>query len=337
MKKYIYGAGEYGRILLQCLQDIDVEVDAFVQSSEPENSEISGIPIISVRSLFDIEASKVVLIAIKNKRIVEEIEQKIYAKDDNITIYDCSSFVDANMIRKRTMNSTGKKCCNICNNKVADFLPAGMKNNIFEKHHIIGGGYRTNCICPYCAACDRERWIYYVIKYKTDISKITGRVLHFAPEKMISEYIKSNANIDYYTGDLVSGRAMHVTDITNIQYKDETFDYVICNHVMEHIPDEEKAVNEIKRVLKQNGKWIFSFPICIDMKTYEDSAITSPSARLEAYGQEDHVRLYGNDYVERFEKYGLKLQIFTPQDELEDSLIEKYGFIKDDVVIIATK
>ena len=75
MKKYIYGAGEYGRILLQCLQDIDVEVDAFVQSSEPENSEISGIPIISVRSLFDIEASKVVLIAIKNKRIVEENEK----------------------------------------------------------------------------------------------------------------------------------------------------------------------------------------------------------------------------------------------------------------------
>ncbi len=130
---------------------------------------------------------------------------------------------------------------------------------------------------------------------------------------------------------------MHITDITNIQYKDETFDYVICNHIMEHISDEEKAVYEIKRVLKQDGKWIFSFPICMDMKTYEDKSIVLPHERLKAYGQEDHVRLYGYDFAERFEKFGLRLQIYTPQNEMDDFEIDKLGFIKDDVMIIADK
>lgn len=201
----------------------------------------------------------------------------------------------------------------------------------------LGGGYRANCICPCCGAGDRERWLYYVIKNKTDISKMSGRILHFAPEKAIVEYIKENPKIDYYTGDIIAGKALHITDITDLQYKDETFDYVICNHVMEHISDEEKAVYEIERVLKQSGKWIFSFPICTDMKTYEDKSIVLPEERLKAYGQKDHVRLYGYDYVERFKKYGLSLRIFTPQNEMNDLQIEKLGFIKDDVIIIAEK
>lgn len=130
---------------------------------------------------------------------------------------------------------------------------------------------------------------------------------------------------------------MHVTDITDIQYREGTFDYVISNHVLEHIVDEVNTVNEIKRVLKTNGKWIFSFPICTDMTTYEDSTIVSYEARLKAYGQGDHVRLYGNDYKTRFENYGFVLQIYSPEKELDTIDIQKNGFIKDDVVIVATK
>lgn len=170
-----------------------------------------------------------------------------------------------------------------------------------------------------------------------DISKIEGRVLHFAPEKAVADYIKQNKNIDYYSCDIVHGRAMHIADITNIHYSDHTFDYVICNHVMEHIIDEKKAVSEIRRVLKTNGRWIFSFPICTDMKTFEDERIVSVEERLREYGQEDHVRLYGTDFIERFESYGLKLQIFSPATELEDDIIRRNGFIKNDVIIIARK
>ncbi|MBD5523528.1 MAG: class I SAM-dependent methyltransferase [Lachnospiraceae bacterium] len=202
---------------------------------------------------------------------------------------------------------------------------------------ILLGGHRNNCICPCCGAWDRERWLYYVLQNKTDISQMSGRILHFAPEKGIINYIKKNERIDYYTADIVSGRAMHVTDITDIQYREGTFDYVISNHVLEHIVDEKKAVNEIKRVLKKNGKWIFSFPICTDITTYEDPAIVSYEARLAAYGQSDHVRLYGYDYKTRFEKYGFELQVFSPEKEIDTICIKKYGFIKDDVIIVATK
>lgn len=131
---------------------------------------------------------------------------------------------------------------------------------------------------------------------------------------------------------------MHITDITNIQYKDEFFDYVICNHVMEHILDEEKAVQEIKRVLKDNGRWVFSIPICTDYeKTFEDDSITTAEERWEKYCQGDHVRLYGMDFKQRFVQYGLRLEIFSPCNELTKKEIETNGFINDDIMIVARK
>lgn len=172
---------------------------------------------------------------------------------------------------------------------------------------------------------------------KLNVFTASGKILHFAPEPSIQKVIRQNKQIDYYTGDIRPGRAMYVIDITDIQYKDNTFDYIISNHIMEHIPDEGKAVSEIKRVLKPNGKWILSFPICTDMKTYEDKTITSPEQRLEKYGQKDHVRLYGYDFAERYEGYGLELQIYSPEKELDNDQINKFGFIKDDIIIVATK
>lgn len=231
----------------------------------------------------------------------------------------------------------GDKICAVCGNKLNEFLPGGADAEIFKKHHIIGGGYRENCLCPCCKSSDRERWLCWVLKNKTDISQISGKIIHFAPEKAAVNYIKQNNAIDYYTCDIVPGRAMYIADMLAIPYENETFDYAICNHVMEHIVNEKGAVSEIKRVLKKNGKWIFSFPICTDMRTYDDKAVISPKDRLKEYGQEDHVRLYGNDYLERFQSYGLELQVISPEKELEDKDIHKFGFIKDDVILIAKK
>lgn len=246
--------------------------------------------------------------------------------------------IKKNIISSNTIcNETVMKKCIICGNEFDYFLAGGSTEELFSKHHIIGGGYRKNCACPKCGIIDRERWLYYVIKNKTDIEKLNGKILHFAPEKSIIDYISSNKNIDYYTCDIQIGRAMHIVDITNIQFKDETFDYVICNHVMEHIPNEKKAISEIKRVLKKDGKWIFSFPICTDMVTQEDKKVVSAEDRLRLYGQEDHVRLYGKDFAKRFEKYGLNIEIYSPKKELKKDKIEQYGLISDDIIMIATK
>lgn len=336
--RFIYGAGKYGKLLFHCLIEL-MEVDYFVQTEEPIEKELEGIPIISFDKMINMEGLKKVFIAIGDKKIAEEIERNIYKADSiNIKVYRCGSFIADNLLStNRPIVLKGNKHCNICQCNFEKFLPAGIHNEIFKRNHIIGGGYRENSKCPCCGSGDRQRWFYYVLQHKLNISEMSGRMLHFAPEKSIIEYIKQNKKIDYYTADIVGGRAMHVADITDIQFKDETFEYVICNHVMEHIVDEKKAVNEIMRVLKMNGKWIFSFPICTDIPTYEDAAISSPEARLKEYGQADHVRLYGYDYKTRFEKYGLEIQIFSPENEMDIVDIEKYGFIKDDVIIVATK
>lgn len=229
------------------------------------------------------------------------------------------------------------KKCYICNNEFESFNPNGKSEGIFLQYHVIGGGHRDNCYCPSCQCMDRERWLYFVLKNYTNIFVGKGNVLHFAPEYYISRFISDNKSIDYYSCDIEPGRAMHIVDITNIQFKNNFFDFIIFNHVMEHIKDEKKAIKEIKRVLKKDGKCIFSFPICFDNKTFEDKKIETSEDRLKYYGQEDHVRLYGNDFAKRFEKYGLKLNIYSPKDILDKDKIEKYGFIEDDVIIIATK
>lgn len=234
-------------------------------------------------------------------------------------------------------NKKPKKFCLICNEEVENFYPGGFDLKIFKEHHVIGGGRRLNCICPKCNKIDRERWLYYVIKNETNILNLSGKVLHFAPEESIAHLISQNQNVDYYTCDINPLKGMHVVDITNIQFKDKVFDYVICNHVMEHIKNEKKAVEEIKRVLKKNGKWIFSFPICTDMKTQEESKCLSNEQRVELYGQEDHVRLYGIDFIERFKKYGLNVKIISPRDYFSKEKIGYYGFIPDDKILIATK
>ena len=339
--KYIYGAGKYGKLLFNWLLDMGIEIDYFVQTDEPSKREIDGVPVISFKDLLEIDRdeNKIVFIAINNNKAIDEIEKNILsaAHMDSIRIYNCRNFINDNLLKKNNAITSGSKQCIICGSNVDKFLPGGIEEGIFKQHHIIGGGYRENYACPYCGAIDRHRWLYFVLQNKLDISRASGRVLHFAPEGLIQKYIQQNEQIDYYTGDIVPRKAMHVTDITDLQYKDNTFDYIICNHVMEHIADGEKAVSEIKRVLKPDGKWIFSFPICTDMKTYEDKAISSPKQRLKEYGQEDHVRLYGYDFAEQYERYGLKLHIYSPENEMDDDQIDKFGFIKDDIIIIATK
>lgn len=326
--KFIYGAGRYGTMLQQYMNETQGGADYFVQTSEPEcNKEINGIPVISLAQMAKMQTNKLIFIAMNNIKVIREVEKNIYdccGTDSTIRVYSYKDFINENLLIRRMANATGTKQCIVCGNNVDQFCPGGIDQEVFQRHHIIGGGYRETYKCPYCQTVDRTRWLYYVLKTYTNIFQLSGRVLHFAPEKAIEHYIKQNINVDYYSGDIARGKAMHVIDITDIPYRDNMFDYVISNHILEHIVDEERAISEIKRVLKKEGKWIFSFPVCMDIKTYEDERILSPEQRLESYGQKDHVRLYGNDFVERFEKYGFKLNVYSPQNELGDALIQKY-------------
>lgn len=339
VENYIYGAGIYGKKFLEISRNINIGIEAFiVTESVEDNNHIDEIPIISCKEFIDrcagCDNSINVFIAIKNINESKKIKAQIEKTNERINAIICSGLIRENYEEKSVIQ--GKGTCLICGNKV-DFLPSGIKSDIFSRHHIIGGGYREHAQCSYCHSLDRERWLYYVLKNKTQLFSSNVRVLHFAPEKALESILSDLPNIDYYTGDIMPGMAMHITDITDIQYKDETFDIIICNHVLEHIENEKKAVSEILRVLKPDGIFIFSFPICLDDDTKEDPTVDTREKRLEYYGQEDHVRLYGKDFKERFENYGMEIEIYSPADELSEEEIITNGFLKNDIIMIARK
>ena len=228
--------------------------------------------------------------------------------------------------------------CNICDSDIYRLCEGGINATLFNTRHVIGGGIRENCVCPVCGAIDRTRWCYYVLKHYTKLFSDACAVLHFAPEKSLEHLIEKNGSCEYYTADINPRIAKYKVDITNIQFEDNMFDYVIVNHVLEHIPDEGKAISELKRVLKDEGKIILSFPVCTDIdETLDDDTVKTPAERLEKFGQEDHVRLYGLDVKKRLEGYGLIVKQLSPKDILSVSEIERYGLIPDDIMFVCEK
>lgn len=329
----IYGAGDFGKRLFTLLGYCGVKPNYFCQTEvDGEGYKICGLPVISVRELSELPGGKIILIALQDEHASMQVRLELSERFlDKAVVYECGRFIEQNQYSVREE----RKYCLACASFVNNFGRGGVDAAIFKKHHIIGGGYRENSICPHCHSHDRGRWATYVLAKWTGIFQEECRVLHFAPESGLEKHIRKNRKCDYYPADVNPQKAMHVIDVTDIPYRDEMFDYIILNHVLEHISEEGKAIAELKRVLKPSGKIIMSFPICTDMKTFEDSKIKTKEERLMYYGQKDHVRLYGYDYKERLENYGLKVEVHSPQNELTLVEIEKYGFIADDVQIIA--
>lgn len=338
MKKAIYGAGEFGKKLYKILKLAGEKIDIFVQTDLNEVSRIEGMCVASYKDFIEIEEPYFVYIAINNEKAVKNIMDRLRIDQfDMNKVWNMQEFVKQN---EHLLIKAGNKKCLLCGNSLDQFLPGGEPNDIFTKKNIIGGGYRKNAICPVCGGLDRTRWVYWVLKKFTDIFVAENCVIHFAPEHYLRKHLEENKNCDYYPVDLknmVDGLKVHKADITKMPFPDVFADYIIVNHVLEHIPDEKKAVSEMKRILKENGKIIMSFPISMDENTLEDSWIMTDEQREIYYGQKDHVRLYGKDFKKRFESYGLQINIYSPKDYMELSDIKKYGLIENDIVLICSK
>ena len=332
----IYGAGDFGQKMFEVFQSIGKEVAFFVQSSKSDIKECRGVSVISVEEYFSKNYKCIIFIAINNANAVNEIYDLFAEKNyDRNKIYDCRSFIADNYIGNIDIES-GDKLCNLCGHHIKEFLPGGIDTQLFSDLKVIGGGYRKNVICPYCSCMDRSRWVYWVLQKKTDIFK-GGTVLHFAPEKMIRTKLENNDKCDYYAGDIVLRTGNHKIDVTKIQFQDEFFDYILLNHVLEHVEDEAQAFCELRRVIKPKGKLILSFPVTMEIETVEKESICSEEDRLKYYGQKDHVRLYGKDYKKHIESYGWEVQQFTPENIMNTNQIEKYGFIKNDILLVCSK
>ncbi len=203
----------------------------------------------------------------------------------------------------------GKKFeCNCCNTGFRKMLP---KAN------------RLNAECPYCGSLERTRLVLHYLKNETSIFKGRLKVLHFAPEPSLYSII-SKVNLEYIDGDIHHAYANHIVDITDIKYANDYFDLIICSHVIAHVPSEEKAIQELRRVLSPNGKAIVLTFINPDsFKTIDHDWIDTPELRKQHYGEPDCLRLHGGDFKNRLENTGLKVNQIDYRKKLGQDLMAK--------------
>lgn len=216
--------------------------------------------------------------------------------------------------RAVSFRGTNRLCC-VCGKQSARFNHFGTPP-------------RPDAQCPRCGALERHRLLWHFINSKTELrDNSQKRMLHIAAEPCIEKQLRCYLGDNYITADLNNARAMVRMDITNINYPDEYFDIVFCNHVLEHVNDDRKAMRELRRVLKSDDFAILLVPITAEV-TFEDPTVTDPAERMRLFGQDDHVRRYGPDYVDRLRESGFVVRTIRAEDLAEQDQIEHFGFTK---------
>jgi hypothetical protein len=212
--------------------------------------------------------------------------------------------------------------CPICDWQGFQFLPSWP-----------GPYFRQDAMCPRCSSWERQRLAYTLLE--GSLPKRLGKVLHFAPEACIQNWLKPLSD-EYHTADLMDRGAMHQVDIQNMSFADDSFDFVWCSHVLEHVPDDRRAMREIGRVLRPGGMAVIQVPAW--GKETDERPLSSDQERLMKYFQEDHLRRYGKDFGQRLQESGLRISVRSIED-VEMHLVRKYGL--DDPggpdVFVATK
>ncbi|HEY9116965.1 MAG TPA: methyltransferase domain-containing protein [Roseivirga sp.] len=216
--------------------------------------------------------------------------------------------------------------CPICEISYRKFLPYGRLNP------------RPNALCPDSLSLERHRLMWLYLKDRTDFFTEPHKLLHIAPELCFIKRFKAMENLDYTTADLESPLADVKMDVHDIPFEDNTFDVVFCNHVMEHVDDDIKAMSEIHRVLKPGGWAIIQSPQDYSREeTLEDPSITDPKERERVYWQNDHVRLFGLDYGKRLEKAGFQVTEDRYVMELPDEAVIRYALPPKEIIYFCAK
>lgn len=184
-------------------------------------------------------------------------------------------------------------------------------------------GSREKAKCPECHSLERHRSSWLYLKNKTDLFVAKKRLLHIAPEKSLSGGFEKLGLQNYISVDL-NNKATLQMDITSMSFADASFDYIYCSHVLEHVRDDIIAMREFYRVLSSGGVAIVIVPIYAD-STYEDPSVTTVEGRKEAFGQHDHVRIYGPDIKNRLKDVGFKVNFVRTRDFLGEDEIARYG------------
>ncbi len=197
---------------------------------------------------------------------------------------------------------------------------------------------RENAIAPDSLSLERHRLMWLFLKNKTNFFTDNLKFLHIAPEYCFIKIFKGMKNLDYLTADLISPWADVKMDVHDIPFEENTFDVVICNHVLEHVDDADKVMKEFYRVMKSGGWGIFQVPIDYNNSvTIEDRSVTDPRERERLYWQSDHLRLFGRDYGDKLTAAGFKVTESNFINEIDPKLVERYALDKNEIVYYCQK
>tara|TARA_B100000809_G_scaffold252838_2_gene288065 strand:- start:54274 stop:55038 length:765 start_codon:yes stop_codon:yes gene_type:complete len=196
---------------------------------------------------------------------------------------------------------------------------------------------RENVLAPGTLSLERHRLLWLYLQ-STDFFTNSKKVLHVAPEQCFYKLFRAQNNLEYLTTDLYSPLADVRADICDLPFENDSYDIIFCNHVLEHIIDDQKAMQELYRVLKPGGKGIFQIPQELNRgTTYEDFSITSPEKRKMHFGQYDHVRIYGKDYFDKLRNVGFKVEELNAHDIANTTEVEKYRLSATEILPICRK
>ena len=207
------------------------------------------------------------------------------------------------------------------------FLPYGYEN------------IRENALAPGTLSLERHRLFWLYLKNETSFFTSENlRVLHFAPEQAFLKRFRKLRHLQYTTTDLNSPIADVKADICNLPFEDNAYDFIICNHVLEHIPDDTKAMQELYRVLAPGGTAILQVPYDKNRAaTFEDNSITDRDERARIFGQYDHVRIYGMDYFKKLGAIGFQIDAVDYTASLSETEITKYRLPKGELIPVCHK
>lgn len=197
---------------------------------------------------------------------------------------------------------------------------------------------RENVLSPSTLSLERHRLLYLYLQNETDFFKAPLKVLHFAPEQAFYRRFRNLRNLDYTTTDLNSPLADVKADICDLPFEDNSYDFILCNHVLEHIPDDTKAMQELYRILKPGGTAILQIPQDLSRESsFEDDSITDPKERGRIFGQYDHVRVYGRDYFEKLRSVGFEVEEVDYTSRLSDKENDRYRLAKGEIIPVCRK
>jgi SAM-dependent methyltransferase len=222
---------------------------------------------------------------------------------------------------RERLDESPSSACRLCPICLAEFPAFAPYNN------------RPHARCPRCGSVERHRMSWLYLQRESPMLKRPVRMLHFAPERCLAERIRKYPTIEHVGASFDPNKPDEGVDIQDLKFADESFDLIYCSHVLEHVPDDRRAIRELGRVLKRDGVAVVLVPTRSAAETHEDPSIVDPVLRRKFFGQEDHLRAYGRDFSDRLRESGFATEIVYYNDRLAPEEQVRYGLVPEPIYV----